>query len=207
LIICRNFSHYKSYVYQKKSTNSSYAYLYTNLSNAQEIERKNIIKANFFSPVVSTASFFYERVVDKNISLQFGLAYTGYTEKEFDAKTSVNGFYVTPEFRYYASKGAPRGFFIAPYLRYMNFNLKASGKSFSSNGVSIESRATLTSFGGGAIVGGQWLFNDRVSFEIFGGPNYSINNIKVKQGKESDFGTEEVTNMRLRFGLTVGVAF
>lgn len=179
----------------------------TNLAQAQDSERKNLIKVNFLSPIVSTGSLFYERVISKNTSVQLGLAYTGAKVGTGDAKTSINGFYVTPEFRYYASKkGAPQGFFIAPYLRYQSLTLKASVTNFGTSGTT-ESKATFSSFGGGLILGGQWLFNDRISLEVFGGPNYSAGTFKVTSGKEEDFSLGGINGFGLRFGATLGIAF
>jgi len=183
----------------------------TNLANAQDVQRKNIIKINFLSPFVSTGSLFYERVIGSNTSIQLGLAYTGAKigigVDDASAKTSINGFYITPEFRYYASKkGAPKGFFLAPYLRYQNFTMKANVKSFPTS-QTIESKATFSSFGGGIILGGQWLFNDRISLEVFGGPGYNAGNVKVTDGKEDDFALSGFGGFGFRFGATFGVAF
>lgn len=177
-----------------------------NIANAQS-ERKNVIKVNYLSPIVSTASLFYERVVGKNTSVQLGLAYTGAKIGAGDAKTSINGFYITPEFRYYASKkGAPTGFFVAPYLRYQNLSLKAT-TSAAFGFPATESKATFSSFGGGIVLGGQWLFGDRVSLEVFGGPAYNAGSIKTTSGDEDDFSIGGIGGFGFRFGSTLGIAF
>lgn len=180
-----------------------------NIANAQS-ERKNVIKVNYLSPIVSTASLFYERVVGKNTSVQLGLAYTGAKVGAGDAKTSINGFYITPEFRYYASKkGAPTGFFVAPYLRYQNLSLKVTTPADPFFGTSAtEDKATFSSFGGGIVLGGQWLFGDRVSLEVFGGPAYNAGSIKTEgTASEDDFSIGGIGGFGLRFGSTLGIAF
>ena len=195
------------------------ALMLASLCKAQT-EKKNIIKVNFLSPIASTLSLFYERKVSKSLSLQLGLAYTGASVTGTSSitfnsntitetsKTSINGFYVTPELRYYLSdKDAPQGFFIAPYLRYQNFGL--STKYTGTQSGIPESKATFSSFGGGVLIGGQWIFKDRISLDVWGGPSYNNANFKVTAGDKDDFilGNLGISNFGLRFGATVGVAF
>jgi hypothetical protein len=158
---------------------------------------KNIIKANLFSPVVRTGSFFYERVVSEKNSFQLGFFYTGATIAD---ETRVRGFGITPEYRFYLSqKPAPQGFYVAPFARYQNLAL---------TDVELEFKGTLSSIGGGAVVGGQWLFNNRISLDLFGGPSYSTRNIKTDDGvSEDSFTLTGLGGFGIRFGLTLGVAF
>jgi hypothetical protein len=174
------------------ATTSSYA----------QTERKNLIKVNFLSPIVSTGSFFYERVISEISSVQLGLFYTGASIGSGDAETKVRGFGITPEYRFYLSeKGAPQGFFIAPYVRYQNFALTSTFDG-------TEDKATFSGFGGGAVLGGQWLFKDRVSLEVFGGPGYSGGAFKYEgDATEDDFTTTGFDGFTFRFGATVGIAF
>jgi hypothetical protein len=73
------------------------------------------------SPLVRTGSFFYERALDENKSVQLGFFYSGISVED----TRFRGFGITPEFRLYLSekRQAPAGIFVAPYLRYQNFDL------------------------------------------------------------------------------------
>ncbi len=161
---------------------------------------QNVVKINILSPILRTASLFYERAISESSSLQLGLFYTGLTIDD----TRFRGFGITPEFRYYLSdKGAPQGFFVAPFLRYQNFTLTVEDE-FSQSG---ESRADLNSFGGGLLVGGQWVFKDIISLDVWGGPSYSSTNLKVEEGSEDDFSTGGVTGFGLRAGVTLGIAF
>lgn len=182
--------------------------LFSQKINAQEVEeRKNVIKVNYLSPILSTLSLFYERTIAPKTSLQLGLAYTSASIGSGDSKTTLSGFAITPEVRFYFSeKGAPRGFFIAPFLRNQNFTLKSTGTAFS--GVNIDYKATYTSFGGGAVIGGQWLFGGRVSLDVWGGPSYNAGTFKYEGGAtESNFTISGFNGFGFRFGSTIGVAF
>jgi hypothetical protein len=175
----------------------------SNLSQAQD-GPKNIVKINFLSPIVSTASLFYERVISESSSVQLGLLYTGAGIGSGDTKTTIRGFAITPEFRYYLSeKGAPQGFFIAPYLRYQNYELTAKDAQ-----TSTDEKATFSGFGGGVLVGGQWIFKQRISLEVFGGPGYTSRNVKYEgTATEEDFTFGGLSGVTFRFGATIGVAF
>ena len=159
-------------------------------------EKKNIIKANLLSPIVRSGSFFYERVVNDKSSVQLGFYYTGWSIDN----TKIRGIGITPEYRFYVSnqKSAPQGFFVAPFLRYQNLEL-SSGSD----------KGTLTSFGGGVVIGGQWIFSDVISLDIFGGPNYNARNFKAATNgvTEDDFTLTGFGNFGFRFGVTVGIAF
>jgi hypothetical protein len=162
--------------------------------NAQEV-KQNVIKANLFSPLVRTGSFFYERVLNEDMSLQLGFFYSGASISD----TKFRGFGVTPEFRYYLSesKPAPSGIFIAPYLRYQNFDLSVEGDTGS---------ATYSAMGGGMLVGAQRLLKNVISIEAFLGPSYSTGNIKLSDGANNNFDTGFFDGFGVRFGFTVGYA-
>ncbi|MGF1585151.1 MAG: DUF3575 domain-containing protein [Bacteroidales bacterium] len=163
-------------------------------ADAQDV-KQNIIKANLISPLVRTGSFFYERVLNEDMSLQMGFFYSGASISD----TRFRGFGITPEFRYYLSesKPAPSGIFVAPYLRYQSFDLSAEGSTGS---------ATYSTMGGGMLVGTQRLLKNAISLEAFIGPSYSNGNIKIKDGAENDFDTGFFDGFGVRFGFTVGLA-
>ncbi|MCS7018009.1 MAG: DUF3575 domain-containing protein [Cytophagales bacterium] len=159
---------------------------------------KNLIKVNLLSPVVRTASFFYERVLNEKSSLQLGIYYTG---ASFSG-TLFRGVGITPEYRFYLSesKQSPAGFFVAPFLRYQNLNL--------SDKEDTNVSATYSSFGGGVCVGNQWLFKDQVSIELFGGPSFNATSFNGKNGAtRDDFFLANFGYFSFRFGITLGFAF
>ena len=163
---------------------------------AEEPVRQNIIKANLFSPIVRTGSFFYERVLNEDMSFQLGFFYTGASLSE----TTFRGMGITPEFRYYLSetKPAPSGVFVAPYARYQSFNLTVEGEA---------GKATYSGIGGGLLVGWQRLLKNTISLEGFIGPSYFSGSLKVDDGQEDDFDIGFFDGFGVRFGFTVGVAF
>jgi hypothetical protein len=156
--------------------------------------QNTVIKANLLSPLVRTGSFFVEHKLNDNSSIQLGLLYTGNTWDD----TKVRGWGITPEYRFYLSDSpAPEGFFVAPYARYLHYNLEND----------MNDEATLNGLGAGLIIGQQYIFKKRVSFEWFFGPGYTSINLDAKSGAEEDFDTDNWDGFTLRAGLTIGIAF
>ncbi|MFT2009646.1 DUF3575 domain-containing protein [Pontibacter sp. 13R65] len=161
----------------------------------------NIFKVNVFSPIVRTGSVFYERNISADKSAQLGLFYTGFSVEG----TSFRGFGVTPEFRQYLSKSkeAPEGFYVAPFLRYQSFKLTADEDVTEG----AEGKATYNTFGGGLLIGNQWILADRFVVDVFLGPSYNKGNIKVTSGTEDDFDTDAFGGFGIRTGLAFGIRF
>ncbi|WP_321516310.1 DUF3575 domain-containing protein [Marinifilum fragile] len=156
--------------------------------------QKTVVKANMLSPLVRTGSFFVEHQLNDNSSLQLGLLYTGKTWDE----TQIRGWGVTPEYRFYLSDSpAPKGFFVAPYARYLHFELENESHN----------KAKMNGLGAGLIIGQQYIFKERVSFEWFFGPGYTNIDLDVKSGVEDDFETGSWDGFTLRAGITLGIAF
>ncbi|TAH18752.1 MAG: DUF3575 domain-containing protein [Cytophagales bacterium] len=172
-------------------------YSLSNHSFAQS-EKKNIIKVNLLSPIIRTGSFFYERVITPKSSGQLGFYYTGWA---LDG-TKLRGIGITPEFRYYVSesKQAPQGFFVAPFLRYQRLELSTDATT---------AKGVLSTLGVGLAIGGQWIFSDVISLDIFGGPTVNTRNFKASANgvTESDFTLTGLGTFGFRFGVTVGIAF
>ncbi len=168
-------------------------------------QKKNVIKINFLSPIVKTLNLQYEHALGAKNSFQIGFFYTG--AKSGDV--GLSGFGITPEYRMYFSeeKNAPAGFFLAPFIRYQNFSLTADVHD--NNNQIVDGKATLSAFRPGLLVGYQWLFSDKVTFEMFIGPSYSISSYKVTSdyGEEDDFSTSAFDGFGLRTGFTIGIAF
>ncbi|TXK21364.1 DUF3575 domain-containing protein [Pontibacter qinzhouensis] len=161
----------------------------------------NVFKVNVFSPIVRTGSVFYERSISEDKSAQLGLFYTGFSIEG----TSFKGFGVTPEFRKYLSKSkeAPEGFYLAPFLRYQSFKLTADKVEMEGT----EGKATYNTFGGGLLIGNQWVLGDRFVIDAFFGPSYNKGNIKVTSGTEDDFDTGAFGGFGIRTGLAFGIKF
>jgi len=161
---------------------------------------QNVIKVNIFSPVVRTLSLSYERALSEDNSFQFNFFYTGTSIGD----TQFRGFGLTPEYRFYLSenKEAPAGFYVSPFLRYQNFNL-----SVDDDFDDTVDEATLSTFGGGVLIGGHWLFKDKISLDTFIGPSYAAGDVKLEGDSEDIFETGILSGFGVRFGVTVGYAF
>lgn len=164
--------------------------LFATVANAQS----NAIKINFISPIFQTINVQYENAFAADKSAQLGFFYTGASVSD----TKFTGIGITPEVRFYLSDtDAPDGFFVAPFLRYQNFTLEEEITG---------DEAELSTFGGGLIVGRQWLFKEKITFEAFLGPSYASGDIKVTSGTDS-FDTGAFDGFGLRIGFTIGLAF
>lgn len=178
--------------------------------NDAKAQQKSVIKVNVLSPIVKTASLFYEHPVSDNKSVQLGFFYTGYKVSE----TKFSGFGFTPEFRFYLSgDDAPEGFYVAPFARYQNFTLSTpSMGTFNANGEYVAStgkddEATLNTVGGGVIAGRHWIFGEHFSLDVFLGPQLNTGTMKVKSGSEESFSTGAMSGFGIRTGVTFGLAF
>jgi hypothetical protein len=164
---------------------------------------KNVVKTSLSAPLFKVYTLAYERALNEDMSLQLGLGYFG-GWKLGDGK--IDGFTVTPEFRYYLNeeKGAPKGGFIAPYLRYASYNLVVGNKGDTDYG-----KASLNVMGAGILVGTQKIFKDVISLEAFIGPAYSNASLKIKDGTgiASNYDLKLLDGFTVRAGLTLGFAF
>ncbi|QCR24032.1 DUF3575 domain-containing protein [Pontibacter sp. SGAir0037] len=164
----------------------------------------NLIKVNIFSPVVRTASVFYEKPIAEDKSVQLGFFYTGFSIED----VKLRGYGITPEFRKYlsASKQAPEGFYVAPFLRYQSLNMTLDEDSEMED---MNGKATLNAFGGGLLIGHQWIVGSRFVVDSFLGPSYSASNVKVTAGDQEEFDDSIGTfsGFGLRAGLTIGLRF
>jgi len=169
----------------------------------------NVVKVNIFSPLVKTGSFFYERKLNENSSLQLGLLFTSWKPGD----TEVSGFAITPEYRFYLSErsDAPEGFYVGPFLRYQNLTLKATYTDYNPDtGASYTNtdEASLNTFGGGVVVGRQWLFKERFSLDVFLGPSYNSGTINTKGSTGTNsFDPGPFDGFGVRTGVTFGLAF
>jgi hypothetical protein len=156
---------------------------------------QSVVKINIFSPIVRTASVFFEQAVSQDKSLQLGVFYTGYSSQG----TRFSGYGITPEFRFYlSSTNAPQGAYIAPYLRYQSFTLTDK---------ETDGKGTYASMGGGLLVGKQWILKDKISVDAFIGPAYNSGKVKVTAGEDHDFDLGGLGGFTVRPGFTFGYKF
>ncbi|MBE9510624.1 MAG: DUF3575 domain-containing protein [Bacteroidetes bacterium] len=169
--------------------------LFCSVSFSGYSQKRNFVKVNLFSPLVKSGSFFYERVLNDDMSGQLGFFFT----KVEAGDTKFSGFGITPEFRYYLSETAPpKGIFLAPYFRYQSFKLSVEEGTAKGN---------LSVVGGGLLVGAQTLLKDVITIEAFLGPAYGFGNMDVTSGSEDDFDINTFDGFGVRAGITVGIGF
>ncbi len=164
--------------------------------NAQDAWKKNAIKSDLFSAFIRTGVVKYERAFNEHISAQLGFFYTGYHPR--DSQSELNGWGITPEFRFYLSDTpAPAGTYLAPNFRYMKLDVY--------DGESMES-GTFTNLSLAFNLGKQWLFKDIVTLDAWVGPSYNFRTVSDVTG-EVDTGVEEADGFGLRIGLALGIVF
>ena len=162
--------------------------------NAQDAQKMNAIKTDLFSPFLRTGVLKYERALNEDMSIQLGFFYTGYSPRETEAK--LNGFGITPEFRYYlSSTPAPVGTYLAPNFRYMSLTAKEP---------TINEEATLTSFGLALNLGRQFILKDVILIDIWVGPAYNFRTLDDPTG---DVDIDGADGFGIRIGLALGIAF
>ncbi len=190
--------------------------------NAQEAE--HVVKLNIFALALNNVSLQYEKPFHDRMSVSLGVRMQlprtlpnvvgGTDEGSGTIESRLTGYALTPEFRFYTgSKGAPKGFYLAPYLRYTNFKIATQSEYRDDTGVDRKYDLTgkFTGFGGGLMIGMQWLIADKFSIDwwILGG-HYGTANAKLfgenKSGtwsqKEQDDIKAELQAFDVPFGTT-----
>jgi len=163
--------------------------LFSFSASAQQVT----LKANILSPIVKTGSFFAEYAFSPNLSAQLGYFQTGIKVKD----TSFDGYGITPELRYFFFGEAPSGLYGAGYLRYQNFDLFRED---------TQAQGTLTSFGGGALLGYQLIVGKHFVVDLFAGPGFNAASV-AGGNSEKDFNLGTFSGFSPRGGLSVGIAF
>lgn len=170
------------------------------------IAQRTAIKVNVLSPIVRTANFSIEQKINSESSFQLGFFYTDFKRDD----DGFSGFGITPEYRFYLSESteAINGIYIAPFLRYNKINIVATEEQYDGQTTTtVKREADLNSFGGGVVVGKQWVFKERITIDMFAGPRGMSRSLTVKSGTEDDFRTGFFGGFGIRAGITFGVAF
>lgn len=165
--------------------------------NAQSDVRNNAIKLNPLSLFALTGNVAYERAVATNQTFQLGVYYTGLTISEL----KYSGMGITPEYRFYVggNKQAFDGFYVAPFGRYQSFTFKEK---------TSDNKATLSSIGGGAIVGFEKMWSRGFTLDVFIGPSYNSGKVKYSEDNIEEFDIKGGLNgLGVRTGLTLGIGF
>ena len=187
--------------------------LINSFASAQD-ERKNLIKLNLLGPVTNYFSAFYERELNQNASLQVGAGYINnllLTESNWwdntRRKNSVNGYFAIIEYRFYLSeKTFPKGFFIAPFMRYQYMTL--THEESSPGNMTETSKRSFNLINGGLVVGGQWVFKQKISLDIWVGPEiHSRSEFIIEDSNGSQITKVAHFGVLPRLGVTLGWLF
>jgi hypothetical protein len=167
------------------------------LTTALHAQKMNAVKTDLFSAFLRTGVLKYERAFTEDIGFQLGFFYTGYSPR--DSESTLKGWGITPEFRYYlSSTPAPNGTYLAPNFRYMSLNVDDPVEN---------ATGTLTSLSFAINLGKQVLLKDIILIDAWVGPVYAFRSVDVS-GEGVDTGPlPEVDGFGIRLGIAIGIAF
>lgn len=141
---------------------------------------KNIVKLNVLSAIGSTASVEYERSITSKFSLNGSFALMPNASLPFKSvfskvtndsrviqETNLGAFSMALEGRYYVNnKKTMEGVYVAPFAKFTRYNVdtqvdynSSSGKDF------IPVAGHFNAFSGGAALGVQWIFSNRMTVD------------------------------------------
>ncbi|TAE75842.1 MAG: DUF3575 domain-containing protein [Bacteroidetes bacterium] len=193
--------------------------LLINTINAQDTDKKNIVKLNITSFFFNSFNVSYERVFTDKITAQMSFFYFG-RKSEPTIYGPTGGWGITPECRFYLSetKTAPSGFFLAPFLTLQGLTYRYTINNEIPNIGGQVGSAKSTVFGIGATVGYQWIFKDIITLDAYAGPGFGLASMNGKSEhgnirNNSNIGTNALfpfTSQNgpiFRGGITLGFIF
>lgn len=158
-------------------------------SNTDEQESKNTIKVNTLSILVGTGSVFYEREISSNSSLQLGTSYMNFKFSDF----KYSGLILTPEYRFFPKGNAINGMYLGPYIRIQNYNASIT-----------EGEVNYFNYGGGGVIGRQWIRPSGFTMDLFAGLHYSKSKITAGEALDESF---DFSGIGTRIGFSIGFSF
>jgi hypothetical protein len=152
--------------------------------------RKNVIKINLSSLALNNYNFNFERSLTRKISLVAGYRYMPATflddlpvsstvidrfsqdDDEFSnnlSAVSAGNQSITGEVRFYGGKHAgARGFYLSLYGRQMSMDVNyLMDYDTETRAYQLPIKSNLKGFGGGLMIGAQWLIAKRVTFDWY----------------------------------------
>ena len=166
------------------------------ISAGLNAQKMNNFKTDLFSAFLRTGTIKYERAFTEDISAQLGFFYTGFTPR--DSETSLSGFGITPEFRFYLSDTpVPHGTYLAPNFRYMSLQVDDATQG---------EQGILTSLSFAINLGKQVVLKDIIVIDAWVGPVYAFRSVEDLT-EEVDTGIPDVDGFGIRLGLAIGIAF
>ena len=162
-------------------------------------EAKHNIKTNLLSPFLNTLNISYEVLKPNEKSIQFGLSYMNYNGYlnsgttfedgnrdgygySYNYEENVKGVAITFDYRILFSEKGFNNIYIAPFFRAMHYQKKAVSNysPYQSSQVppypqyTTDELSKYTSIGVGFVFGRQFVFNNKITLDLFAGPAYQI---------------------------------
>lgn len=153
----------------KKVLLASFLFLGAMSVKAQDEVGQNVVKVNPLGLLFGSANIGYERALNSKSSFVIAPQFGGF---KFGGM-KYSSFGAGAQYRLYLSKSksAPEGFYGAPGLSFVSGKVK-----WDFDGEKEESK--FSSFGGGVMVGHQWIYNSGFVLDLGGGFNYQKFNYK-----------------------------
>ena len=170
----------------------------------RQFVRPTLLKTNLGEPI----SLVLEAPTANRQSLQVGVQYFG-----INFLGRIRLLNLTPAYKFYLSKSvgserrpAPKGLYLSPYLRYHRFKTETDGWWTNESSTTIRSM-----FGGGVVVGAQFINWSGLTLDGFFGGGYSfLLHYRVIQYNPPNPPPTTDPNWpryNIRIGLCIGVAF
>lgn len=152
-------------------------------SDGALLDGKNIIKVNLTSLSLRNIGLYGERIINNRFSAVLGVSFIpkgnipyinslNVLEQGVEGTINnikINSLAVTPELRIYTGSGYGKGFYFAPYFKYEQFGLSNLSVTFTDNDNvdrEIIMDGNLKTYGGGLMIGYQWLIGRNKNFVI-----------------------------------------
>ncbi|MES2778934.1 MAG: DUF3575 domain-containing protein [Bacteroidota bacterium] len=207
------------------------------LQSLNRVERTDALKINLLSPFYGTVNLAWQHVLSNDASFQLTMTYTDFDSygsttntgpstyggsSSFDVNNQLTkGVTIVPEYRFVLNGRGLSGVYIAPFARYMYYEyhrdivdrIYTSTAPYSYT-IAYNELYTYHSLGLGVVVGKQFVFKNRVVFDLFAGPVYSIlmaSNKSITKTGDVVIGdgipNTYIRGYGVRAGLTVGFLF
>ncbi len=167
--------------------------------DALNAKKKNIGKINASSLLLRNLSVQYERILTLRFSVALGFRWMpngplpfggqlksltdqyGNNEKAIALwdNIRVNGYALTPEFRFYLGKGNGQGLYLAPFLRYEQMNIRSAYPLDAER--EIPFLGSYKSWGAGLMLGAQFRLSPLLTLDWWIiGPYYTMPSMAIQ---------------------------
>jgi hypothetical protein len=206
--------------------------------NGSEVKRTYAIRTNLLSAIYNTVNVSYQKLKPNGNSVVIGASYMDFNDFNRSSNnyygnnnyTSVGGVALTGEYRLHFSGSGFEGGYVGAFGRAMFYerNAKYQNNIYTSSQqpveiIDVKEKFNFASVGVGFVVGYQFVIQNRVTFDFFGGPVFQAlvyqdkvtRNATTGERLESRKINELANNIPdryisgygLRGGITLGILF